>query len=141
MHRVDPGIPSEPLVLVVDDDDDTRELYIETLAMLGFDTLDAADCEQARQQAYDSYPDVVVTDLTLRGDDGWQLIQDLKSDARTRDIPIVLLTGDAQSTSRDRAARAGCAAYIVKPCLPDDLAAQLRHVLNGTIHERLPTSR
>jgi hypothetical protein len=49
---------------------------LETLAVLGFDTVDA-DCEQARQRAYDSYPDVVVTDLTPRGDDGWQLIRDL----------------------------------------------------------------
>jgi CheY-like chemotaxis protein len=141
VNRVDISILPQPLVLIVDDDDDTRELYVETLHVLGFDAIDAADCEQARRRACDSYPDVVVTDLTLRGDDGWQLIHELKADARTRDIPIVLLTGDAQAPSRDRAARAGFAAYVVKPCLPDELAARLRHVLNGKIRERLPASR
>jgi two-component system, cell cycle response regulator DivK len=141
MNRMDSSILIQPLVLIVDDDDDTRELYVQALGVLGFDAIDAADCEQAGRRACDSSPDIIVTDLTLRGNDGWQLIDELKSDARTRDIPVVLLTGDAQSTSRDRAARAGCAAYVVKPCLPDELAAQLRQLLNGTIHERLPASR
>jgi CheY-like chemotaxis protein len=141
MTRVEPAMSSQPLVLIVDDDDDTRELYVEALGLRGFDTIDAADCQQARQQAYDWYPDVVVTDLTLRGNDGWQLIQELTSDPRTRDIPVVLLTGDAQPTSRARAAQAGCAGYVVKPCLPDELAAELRHVLRGTIHEGLSASR
>jgi two-component system, cell cycle response regulator DivK len=141
MTRVEPGIPSQPLVLIVDDDEDTRQLYVEALGLLGFDTIGVADCQQARQRAYHPSPDVVVTDLTPRDNDGWQLIQELISDLRTRDVPVVLLTGDAQRTSRARAAQAGCAGYVVKPCLPDELAAELRHVLSETIHEGLSTSR
>jgi two-component system cell cycle response regulator DivK len=143
MNRRRPrNIPSRPLVLIVDDHDDTRELYVTSLAALGFETIAAADCAQAGRQAWESHPDIVVTDLTLSGGDGWQLIQDLKREARTRHIPVVLLTGHAEPQLRERADREGCAAFFVKPCLPDELAAELRHVLDRTSeHERVPASR
>ena len=142
MNRLHPrGIPSRPLVLIVDDHDDTRELYSMSLAALGFEAFEASDCEQAFRQAWESHPDIVVTDLTLRGADGWQLVQDLKREARTRDIPVVLLTGHAAPSLRERAEREGCAAFFVKPCLPDELALELRHVLDSAIdHERVPAS-
>ena len=125
--------PARPLVLVVDDDVDTRELYVQSLVIFGFEAIEAADCEQAYRRAWDFHPDIVVTDLTLRGGDGWQLIQDLKREPRTREIPVVLLTGHAASSLRERAEHEGCAGFFVKPCLPDELATELRHVLDGTI--------
>jgi two-component system cell cycle response regulator DivK len=135
------GIPSRPLVLIVEDHDDTRELYVASLAALGFDAIAAGDCAQAYRQAWESHPDIVVTDLTLRDADGWQLIQDLKREPRTRSIPVVLLTGHAAPTLRERAEREGCAAFFVKPCLPDERALELRHVLDSAIdHERVPAS-
>ena len=113
-----------------------------SLAAFGFEAIAAADYAQACRRAWESHPDIVVTDLTLRGADGWQLIQDLKREPRTRDIPVVLLTGHAAPTLRERAEREGCAAFFVKPCLPDELAAELRHVLDRTTeHERVPASR
>jgi CheY-like chemotaxis protein len=132
---------SRPLVLVVDDHDDTRELYVQSLVCFGFEAIDAADCEQAYRRAWDSHPDIVVTDLTLRGAEAWQLIQDLKREPRTRDIPVVLLTGHAEPSFRERAEHEGCAGFFVKPCLPDELATELRHVLDRTIvHEGVSTS-
>jgi two-component system phosphate regulon response regulator PhoB len=143
MHRRHArGIPSRPLVLIVDDHDDTRELYVMSLAALGFEAIAASDGEQAFRQAWESHPDVVVTDLTLPGGDGWQLIQDLKREAQTRDIPVVLLTGYEAPSLRERSEREGCAAFFVKPCLPDELAVELRRVLDRTIvHERVRASR
>jgi CheY-like chemotaxis protein len=71
----------------------------------------------------------------------WQLIYDLERDARTRDIPVVVVTGRAAPSLRERAEREGCAGFFVKPCLPDELAAELRHVLDRTIgHEGVSTS-
>jgi len=135
-------MPSQPLILIVDDDDDTRELYVTSLAFWGFGAIAAADRAQASRRALESHPDIVVTDLTLSGGDGWQLIQDFKREARTRHIPVVLLTGHAEPQLRERAEREGCAAFFVKPCLPDELAAELRQVLDRTIeHERVPASR
>jgi CheY-like chemotaxis protein len=125
--------PTQPLVLVVDDHDDTRELYVEGLVVFGFEAIGAADCQQGYRQAWGFRPDIVVTDLTLGRGEGWQLIQDLKREPRTRDIPIVLLTGCDAPSLRERAEREGCAGFFVKPCLPDELATGLRHVLDRTI--------
>ncbi len=124
--------PSRPLVLVVDDHDDTREMYVQSLNCFGFEAIEAADCEQAYRRAWDFHPDIVVTDLALRDGEGWQLIQDLKREKRTQDIPVVLLTGHAAPSLRERAEHEGCAGFFVKPCLPDDLATELRHVLDRT---------
>ncbi len=136
------NLPSRPLVLVVDDHDDTRELYLQGLVAFGFEAIAAGDVEQAYRRAWDFHPDIVVTDLSLRGGDGWQLIHDLKRSARTRDIPVVLLTGHAAPSLRERAEHEGCAGFFVKPCLPDELATELRHVLQRTlVHERVSTSR
>lgn len=130
--------PLRPLVLVVDDHDDTRELYVRCLPALGFDTIAAADAAQACRRAWDFHPDIVVTDLTLQGGDGWQLLQDLKREARTREIPVVMLSGHHEPSLRERAAHEGCAGFFVKPCLPDELATELRHVLERpTVQRRL----
>jgi two-component system, chemotaxis family, CheB/CheR fusion protein len=125
-----------PLVLVVDDHDDTRELYVQSLVAFGFEAIEAADCEQAYRRAWDFHPDIVITDLTLRGADGWQLIQDLKREPRMQAIPVVVLTGHAAPLLRERADQEGRAGFFVKPCLPDELATGLRHVLDSAIiHE------
>jgi CheY-like chemotaxis protein len=60
-------------------------------------------------------------------------MHDLRRDGRTRDIPVVLLTGHAAASLRERAEREGCAGFFVKPCLPDELAIALRNVLARTI--------
>ena len=125
--------PARPLVLVVDDHDDTREMYVQSLGLFGFEAIGAADGQQACDRAWEFHPDIVVTDLTLRGADGWQLIRDLQRDARTRDIPVVLLTGHATPSLRERAAREGCAGFLMKPCLPDELATEIRNLLDRTI--------
>lgn len=127
------NIPFRPLVLVVDDDDDTREMYLMSLAALGFEVSAVAACAQACRQAWEMHPDIIVADLPLREADGWQLLQDLQLQPRTRHIPVVLLTGHAAPTVRERAEREGCAAFFVKPCLPDELALELRRVLDSAI--------
>jgi DNA-binding response OmpR family regulator len=73
--------PTRPLVLVVDDDDDTRELYVQSFVLFGFGAIGAGDCDEAHRRAWDDHPDIVVTDLTLRDGDGWQLVQDLEARA------------------------------------------------------------
>jgi two-component system cell cycle response regulator DivK len=146
MHAMDGrhsrNTPHRPLVLVVDDHEDTRELYIISLAGFGFEAIEANDCEQAFRRACESHPDIVVTELTLRGVDGWQLVQHLKREARTRDIPVVLVTGYAAPSARERAEREGCAAFLVKPCLPHALASELWQVLDRPpVPDPVPASR
>jgi two-component system, cell cycle response regulator DivK len=126
--------PARPLVLIADGHDDTRELYSVALKMLGFETLTVDNSQLALERARDVRPDVIVTEIVFPRQDGWSLVDDLKHDARTRDIPIVVLTGHAESSVRERASREGCAALLVKPYLPDELAHALHDVLGPPLH-------
>ena len=74
---------------------------------------------------------MIVAEVSLREVDGWDSIQDVKRDPRTRDIPVVIRTSDARTLARERAQREGCAAFLVKPCLPDQLAGELRNILHA----------
>jgi CheY-like chemotaxis protein len=126
--------PSRPLVLIIDGHDDTRDLYVEALSGLGFEVIAVDDDAHAYERAWESRPDIIVTELTLPHSDGWHLLQRLKSDPRTRSIPVVVVTGQAAPGVRERAEREACAAFFVKPCLPDKLAIQLRQLIERTAH-------
>jgi CheY-like chemotaxis protein len=121
------NVPSRPLVLVVDGHADTRELYALSLEYLGFEATMVADDQDAYAYAWQTHPDIIVAELTVPGFDGWHFLRDMKGNARTREIPIVIVTAD--EGARERAIRAGCSAFLVKPCSPEDLAATLRQVL------------
>ena len=115
-----------PLVLIVDE---TREPYAVALASLGFETTMAAGGAHAFEIAWHVIPDLIVMEVSLPRFDGWGLIEDLKGDPQTWDIPIVMLTREAESSVRERATQQGCAAVLVKPCRPEALAQTLREVL------------
>jgi CheY-like chemotaxis protein len=83
----------QPLVLIVDDFEDNREMYAEYLSYSGYRVEQASDGEQAVELAQRIRPDVVVMDLSLPVMDGWEATRRLKSDPRTRNIPVIALTG------------------------------------------------
>jgi two-component system chemotaxis response regulator CheY len=125
--------PTRPLVLVVDGHVDTLALYSIALSAMGFDVIAASDAADAFSRAWQVHPDIIVTELALRRTDGWALLASLKDDPRTRAIPVVVLTGNSQPTTRERARREGCAAFFIKPCLPARLADELRSVLVANV--------
>jgi CheY-like chemotaxis protein len=127
-------------VLVVDDHEDTRQMSLMVLRSQGFNPVAAAGAEDAFARASEDRPDVIVTDLAMPDGDGWDLIQQLSSDERTRDIPVVMVTACATEAVRERAARERLAAFFFKPCPPDVLAAELRR-LCGQISSRLLSPR
>jgi len=126
--------PVRPLVLVVEAHEDTRALYALTLSASGFEVVAIADGAEASRHAWQMHPDIIVTDLPTPSCDGWQFLHDLRQNARTRDIPVVAVSGYVQRSVRERAERDGFAAFFPKPCLPDELAAGLRQVLDGKAH-------
>jgi CheY-like chemotaxis protein len=133
--------PQCPLVLVVDGDADTRELYGLALPSFGFEINAVDDAADAFMRAWQTHPDAIAIEIARAEDVRWTLIQDLKRDPRTRDIPIVIVTTQSQPVIRERAAREGCAAFLLKPCLPDDLATILRDVLGIESHDRSSTAQ
>jgi CheY-like chemotaxis protein len=115
-------------VLVVDDHEDTRQMSLIVLRSQGFEAAVAASGDAAFARACDLKPDVIVTDLAMPDGNGWDLIQKLSSDPRTKGIPVVMLTACATEAVRSRAQREGLAAFFFKPCAPDVLAAELRRL-------------
>ena len=118
-----------PLILVVDDYEDAREMYAEYLRFCGFRVAEARNGNEALEQAFSLMPDLILMDLSLPGMDGWEATRQLKADERTRQIPIVALTGHALAGASEGAKRAGCDSFVTKPCLPDDLVVEVRRML------------
>jgi two-component system, cell cycle response regulator DivK len=120
-----------PLILVVDDYQDAREMYAEYLQYSGFRVAEAKNGNEAVAQARSLKPDLILMDLSLPGMDGWEATRVLKADDETRRIPIVALTGHALAGASEGARKAGCDSFVTKPCLPDDLVVEVRRMLNA----------
>jgi CheY-like chemotaxis protein len=121
--------PDAPLILVVDDYQDAREMYAEYLQFSGFRVAEARNGNEAVAQAFSLRPDLILMDLSLPGMDGWEATRVLKADERTRHIPVVALTGHALAGASEGARKAGCDSFVTKPCLPDDLVVEVRRML------------
>ena len=119
-----------PLILVVDDYEDAREMYAEYLRFCGFRVAEARNGNEALEQAFTLMPDLILMDLSLPGMDGWEATRQLKADDRTRQIPVVALTGHALAGASEGAKKAGCDSFVTKPCLPDDLVVEVRRMLS-----------
>jgi CheY-like chemotaxis protein len=121
--------PPRPLILLVDDFEDAREMYTESLTFYGYRVVSAADAVTAIDTAVRQQPDLILMDAALPGMSGWEATRALKADVRTRNIPLLMLTGHVLTESKERAARAGADGLIPKPCLPDELAREIAAVL------------
>ena len=121
---------AKPRVLVVDDYPDAREMYSEYLEYSGYEVIQAANGVEALRQAAACAPDIILMDLSLPVMDGWEATRRLKADQRTANIPVVALTGHALAGISEGAKKAGCDAFVTKPCLPEDLVKEIRKVLD-----------
>jgi two-component system cell cycle response regulator DivK len=119
----------EPLVLVVDDYQDAREMYAEYLKASGFRVEEARNGIEAVAKAREFQPDCVLMDLSLPGIDGWEATRQLKADATTARIPVVAITGHASELASRDARAAGCFSFVLKPALPDAVVAEVRKAL------------
>jgi two-component system cell cycle response regulator DivK len=118
-----------PLVLIVDDFVDTREMYLEYLQFAGFRAIDASDGREAIAKAVELFPSIILMDLAMPTMDGWEATRRLKADPRTRSIPVIAVTGHALRGDAERAREAGCDGVISKPCLPETLVDEVKRVL------------
>jgi two-component system, cell cycle response regulator DivK len=123
--------PDRPRVLLVDDYPDAREMYTEYLEFSGYEVIGAGNGLEALQRAVDESPDIILMDLSLPVMDGWEATRRLKADQRTASIPVVALTGHALAGISEGAKKAGCDAFVTKPCLPEDLVREIKKILDA----------
>jgi len=116
-------------VLVIEDVRDQSELYADVCAEASLNAMTAGTGVQGYRKARDLQPAIIILDLVLPDTDGWEICRRLKTDGRTKQIPIVILTARDEPKGASRATEAGCAGYMKKPCLPADLVAVIRRVL------------
>jgi CheY-like chemotaxis protein len=124
-----------PLILLVEDHQDTCQMYAEFLA-IGFHVLTAADGEQALESIRTHPPDLLITDLSLPGIDGFELMHEVRQDPSLGDFPIICLSGYGGEVYEERAKAAGCDRLLLKPCMPDTLAEVAAEVLHETAKRR-----
>ena len=118
-------VPAKPLILIVDDFKDDREMYSHYLSRSGFRVAVACDGQEALDKAFQILPDVILMDLWLPQIGGWEAIRQLKASDKTKHIPIVVLTARA-FVSATAVGSDGC---LIKPCQPDDLLVEVVRVL------------
>lgn len=117
-------------ILIVEDNEDSRELVVKVLKNKGYLTVEAVDGEDAIEKAMAERPDLILMDISIPKLDGYEVTKRLKSQEEFRDIPIVALTAHAMKGDREKIIVAGFEGYISKPInvreLPDQVKAYLR---------------
>jgi twitching motility two-component system response regulator PilG len=126
------------MALLVDRDTDTRKMYAEYLKLSSCLIEEAEDGREALAKAISYLPDIIVTETRLPGISGFDLCRLLRQDEATKPIPIVVVTGDAFDGQVRRAQMAGADAVLIKPCLPEALAAEIVRLLeqSSSLRER-----
>jgi CheY-like chemotaxis protein len=130
-------LSERPLVLLVEDDREGRILFATWLQDAGFRVEQAHNGLQALERTFDLRPDAILTDLNIPGIDGYELTRRLKSDPRTASVPVLAVTGYPPFTQDPaRAGRAGCDAFLTKPCDSGDVTRILKNLLTAAAGRR-----
>lgn len=104
-----------PRVLIVEDEKDNLDLFVQILSYYGCQVLTAKDGREAINIAQEEVPDLILMDLSLPALDGWEATRAIKGIRHLAHIPVVALTAHAMTGDRERALAAGCDGYISKP--------------------------
>ena len=110
-------------VLVIDDDPDLGRVVRRVLELEGYDVVLSDDGLRGLAAAQRQRPDVIVLDLMMPIMDGYEVLRQLRADARTRHIAVVVLSAVTLAESRDRAIHEGATVYLTKPFSPEGLSA------------------
>ena len=126
----------ERRILLVEDNEDNRAVYATILRHHGFAVIEAADGGEAIARAVDERPDVILLDISLPDQDGWQVARTLRSTAETKAVRIVALTAHALPENRQRARHEGFDGYLAKPCDPRAVLAEVRRLLDTSTGDK-----
>jgi CheY-like chemotaxis protein len=126
MCQVDGGVM--PKILIVEDNEASRDMLSRRLERRGYHVISAPDGEQGYSLACSDMPDLILMDISLPEIDGWEVISLLKTNHATRPIPIIVLTAHGLINDRARALAAGCQNYHAKPIDFARLTEQIDHL-------------
>jgi len=119
-------------ILVIEDQEDNRQILRDLLTSADFEVIEAADGETGLAAAAAHRPDLILMDIQLPGLDGYEATRRIKADAVLRVIPVIAVTSFALGGDAEKARAAGCEAYIAKPYSPRQLLAKVREYLRQT---------
>lgn len=124
-----------PRILIVEDESSIAELISVNLRHNGFQPIWAMDAESAQRELDEILPDVILLDWMLPGESGLTLARRWRASARTKAVPILMLTARGDEADRVAGLDAGADDYIVKPFSPRELLARIRAVLRRRVPE------
>lgn len=118
-----------PLVLLVDNHADNREMYAEYLHIRGFRVIPCSDSQASIEVARRSEPDIILLELRMTGMNGIQVLRELRKDSGLAHVPVVALTASVMTRERAAAEAAGFTELLPKPFFPEDLATAIIRII------------
>ena len=118
-------------ILYIEDNFDNMTLVKRILEIEGYEVIEAGTGEEGLAKAFESHPDIVITDINLPDIDGYTVTNTLKKDEGTAHIPIIAMTANVMKKDRETVFEAGCDGYISKPIDVDELPTQIEKFLKG----------
>ncbi len=118
-------------ILIVEDNQDNRELAVKVLRNKGFETVEAVDGEEALEKAVSEKPDLILLDISLPKLTGYEVAKRLKSMEEFKEIPIVAFTAHAMKGDREKIIVAGFEGYISKPINIREFPEQVKLYIRG----------
>ncbi|MFC1621690.1 response regulator transcription factor [Candidatus Omnitrophota bacterium] len=117
-------------ILIVDDEDDLRNMLKFRLEATGYTVLEASDGQEGLDMARAQKPDMIILDLMLPKMDGFKVCRMLKFDKIYKNIPVVMLTAKVQEKDKMIGQEMGADAYLTKPFEPNELVVKIKELLN-----------
>ena len=118
-------------ILVCDDEPYILMALTDAVEMEGYECVTAINGKEALQKARETHPDLIMLDIMMPYMDGFEVCRELKADASTRDIPVIMLTAKSQQVDIQKGKDAGADDYITKPFRPSTLRKKFNEVLDS----------
>lgn len=122
-------------VLVTDDEPPVVQIIRANLMLEGYEVVTAYDGVECLEKVKETRPDLIILDVMMPRKDGWSVLEDLKRNPDTENIPVVMLTALGGVSDMDRGARLGNDSYLTKPFEPIELIAIVRRLIAATEEE------